>query len=66
MLNTYEVTTSLVRERQHEMTRSAIAGRLVRRARRARRQDPAEADRTFATIILPPPRAAEVRHPAAA
>jgi len=66
MLNTYDVTTSLVRERQHQMTRSAIAGRLARRARRARRQEPAEADRTYATIILPPPRTAEARHPAAA
>ncbi len=66
MLNTYEVTTSLAREHHPEMIRSAIAGRLARRARRAPRQDPAEADRTFATIILPPPRAAEARHPAAA
>jgi hypothetical protein len=65
MLN-YEVTASLVRERRHEMTHNATLGRLARRARRGRRQDVTEADQLYATIILPPPVAADVRHPAAA
>lgn len=65
MLN-HEVTASLVRERQNEMTHNAILGRLARRARRGRRQDTVEADRLYATIVLPPPAVADARHPAAA
>ena len=65
MLN-HEVTATLVRERQNEMTHNAILGRLARRARRGRSQDAVEADQLYATIILPPPAVADDRHPVAA
>ena len=65
MLNAYDVTTTLVRERQLEMTRSAVAGRLLRRVRRARLQAPVD-DRTYATIVLPPPKEDRARQQVAA
>jgi hypothetical protein len=66
MMN-HEVTKSLVRERQHELTNSAVVGRLARRARRSRRHADQDAEQLLATIDLPPPKAVgATTHPVAA
>lgn len=51
MMNSNEVTKTLVHERQHELTHNAVVARLARRVRRTRRQVTLNGDSEITTPV---------------